>query len=70
MKKLEEAFAKADRLGRVIANKFSKIKDLEDIRGIGQGVRLMLRYMTISLLYLKILLQMCNMMAVNLIKLL
>lgn len=37
MKKLEEAFAKADRLGRVIANKFSKIKDLEDIRGIGQG---------------------------------
>ncbi|MDO5051262.1 MAG: SDR family oxidoreductase [Moraxella equi] len=37
MKKLEEAFAKADKFGRVVANKFSKIKDLNDIRGIGQG---------------------------------
>lgn len=37
MKKLEEVFAKADKFGRVVANKFNKIKDLNDIRGIGQG---------------------------------
>lgn len=37
MKKLEQAFAKADKFGRIIANKFSKIKDLKDIRGKGQG---------------------------------
>ncbi|MDO4894343.1 SDR family oxidoreductase [Moraxella sp.] len=35
MKKLEELFGRADKLGRVIANQFSKIKDLNDIRGIG-----------------------------------
>lgn len=37
MKQLEKAFAHADRLGRVIANRFSKIKDLNDIRGTGRG---------------------------------
>ncbi|MDO4441227.1 MAG: SDR family oxidoreductase [Moraxella sp.] len=37
MKKLEELFAKADKFGRVVANRFNKIKDLNDIRGIGQG---------------------------------
>lgn len=37
MKKLEELFAKADKFGRVLANRFNKIKDLNDIRGIGQG---------------------------------
>lgn len=37
MKKLEELFARADKFGRVLANKFNKIKDLNDIRGIGQG---------------------------------
>lgn len=37
MKKLEEMLFKADKFGRVIANKFSKIKDLNDIRGIGKG---------------------------------
>ncbi|WP_323841506.1 MULTISPECIES: SDR family oxidoreductase [unclassified Moraxella] len=37
MKKLEELFIKADKFGRVVANKFNKIKDLNDIRGIGQG---------------------------------
>ena len=37
MKKLEEIFTKADKLGRVIANRFNKIRDLKDIRGIGAG---------------------------------
>ena len=37
MKKLEELFAKADKFGRVLANRFNKIKDLNDIRGIGAG---------------------------------
>lgn len=37
MKKLEELFGRADRLGRKIANQFGKIKDLNSIRGIGQG---------------------------------
>lgn len=37
MKKLEELFSRADKLGRTIANQFSKIKDLKDIRGIGAG---------------------------------
>lgn len=37
MKKLEALFAKADKFGRVIANRFNKIKDLNDIRGTGQG---------------------------------
>lgn len=37
MKKLEEAFAKADKFGRVVANRFSKIKDLKNIRGVGRG---------------------------------
>lgn len=37
MKKVEEWFAKADKFGRVLANRFNKIKDLKDIRGIGQG---------------------------------
>ncbi|WP_256523190.1 SDR family oxidoreductase [Moraxella sp. FZLJ2107] len=37
MKKLEELFGRADKLGRKIANQFSKIKDLNDIRGIGTG---------------------------------
>lgn len=37
MKKLEELFAKADKFGRMVANKFNKIKDLNDIRGTGQG---------------------------------
>ena len=37
MKKLEDIFAKADKFGRVIANKFNKIKDLNDIRGTGRG---------------------------------
>lgn len=37
MKKLEEMFAKADKFGRVLANQLSKIKDLNDIRGVGQG---------------------------------
>lgn len=37
MKKLEEVFAKVDKLGRVVANQFNKIKDLNDIRGVGQG---------------------------------
>lgn len=37
MKKLEELFAKADKFGRVLANRFNKIKDLNDIRGVGAG---------------------------------
>ena len=37
MKKLEALFAKADKFGRVVANRFNKIKDLNDIRGTGQG---------------------------------
>ena len=37
MKKLEELFSKADRFGRIVANRFNKIKDLNDIRGIGAG---------------------------------
>ncbi len=37
MKKLEELFAKADKFGRVLANRFNKIKDLNDIRGVGVG---------------------------------
>lgn len=37
MKKLEELFAKADKFGRVLANCFNKIKDLNDIRGVGAG---------------------------------
>lgn len=37
MKKLEELFAKADKFGRVLANHFNKIKDLNDIRGVGAG---------------------------------
>ncbi|MFB6349801.1 SDR family oxidoreductase [Moraxella sp. ZJ142] len=37
MKKLEEWFGKADKFGRVIANRFNKIKDLNDIRGTGAG---------------------------------
>ncbi|OOR90067.1 short chain dehydrogenase [Moraxella caviae] len=37
MKKLEEAFAKVDKFGRKIANQFNKIKDLNKIRGIGDG---------------------------------
>lgn len=37
MKKLEELFSRADKLGRAIANQFGKIKDLKDIRGIGAG---------------------------------
>ncbi|WP_375540344.1 SDR family oxidoreductase [Moraxella nasovis] len=37
MKKLEEAFAKIDKFGRVIANKFNKISDLNKIRGIGES---------------------------------
>ncbi|MDO5652279.1 MAG: SDR family oxidoreductase [Moraxella sp.] len=37
MKKLEQLITKADKVGRNIANRFSKIKDLNDIRGIGQG---------------------------------
>ena len=37
MKKLEELFARVDKFGRVVANRFNKIKDLNAIRGIGQG---------------------------------
>lgn len=37
MKKLEALFAKADKFGRVVANRFNKIKNLNDIRGTGQG---------------------------------
>ncbi|MFL1731742.1 SDR family oxidoreductase [Moraxella oculi] len=37
MKKLEEVFAKVDKFGRVVANQFNKIKDLNAIRGVGQG---------------------------------
>lgn len=37
MKKVEQAFAKADKFGRVVANQFSKIKDLNKIRGVGRG---------------------------------
>lgn len=37
MKKLEELFNKADKFGRSVANRFGKIKDLNDIRGVGQG---------------------------------
>lgn len=37
MKKLEELFAKADKFGRALANRFNKIKDLNDIRGVGAG---------------------------------
>lgn len=37
MKKLEELFSRADKFGRTIANQFGKIKDLNDIRGIGAG---------------------------------
>lgn len=37
MKKLEELFAKADKFGRVLANRFNKIKDLNYIRGVGAG---------------------------------
>ncbi|MGP1605514.1 MAG: SDR family oxidoreductase [Moraxella sp.] len=37
MKKLEELFTKADKFGRVLANRFNKIKDLNDIRGVGAG---------------------------------
>lgn len=35
MKKLEELFLKVDKFGRTVANRFNKIKDLNDIRGIG-----------------------------------
>lgn len=37
MKKLETLFAKVDKLGRVVANRFNKIQDLNTIRGIGRG---------------------------------
>lgn len=37
MKQLETAFSKVDKLGRVIANRFGKIKNLADIQGIGHG---------------------------------
>lgn len=37
MKKLEETFGKIDKFGRMIANRFNKIKDLNDIKGIGRG---------------------------------
>ena len=37
MKKLEELFSKADKFGRVLAKRFNKIKDLNDIRGVGAG---------------------------------
>lgn len=37
MKKLETVFAKADKFGRVVANQFNKVKDLNKIRGIGRG---------------------------------
>lgn len=37
MKKLETLFTKVDKLGRVVANRFNKIQDLNTIRGIGRG---------------------------------
>lgn len=37
MKKLENWFERADKFGRFVANKFNKIKDLNEIRGIGTG---------------------------------
>lgn len=37
LKKLEELFAKADKFGRQVANRLGKIKDLKDIKGVGQG---------------------------------
>ncbi len=37
MKQLEAWFARADKFGRQVANRFGKIKDLNDIQGIGRG---------------------------------
>lgn len=37
MKQLEAWFARADKFGRTVANRFGKIKDLNDIKGIGTG---------------------------------
>lgn len=37
MKQLEKLFARADKFGRVIANRLGKIKNLNDIRGTGRG---------------------------------
>lgn len=37
MKKLENILGRADKLGRQIANRLGKIKDLNDIKGVGVG---------------------------------
>lgn len=37
MKKLEQVFGYADKLGRRLANRLNKIKDLKQIKGIGRG---------------------------------
>lgn len=37
MKRLEQAFEKIDKLGRNITNRFTKIPDLEMIKGVGKG---------------------------------